>query len=37
MSSKYVPGLPNPYFPRHKYHCIPIDRNIKPMGQSRSV
>jgi hypothetical protein len=33
MPSQYVPGQPNPYFPKHKYHGIPINRNIKPIEE----
>jgi hypothetical protein len=35
MPALYVPGKPNPYFPKHKYHCIPIDRNIKPIQECK--
>lgn len=35
MPAPYVPGKPNPYFPVHKYHCVPIDRNIKPIEECR--
>lgn len=31
MPANYVPGAPNPYFAKHKYHGIPIARNIKPI------
>lgn len=31
MPAKYVPGAENPYFARHKYHGIPVDRNIRPI------
>jgi hypothetical protein len=24
MSAMYVPGKPNPYFPKHKYHGVPV-------------
>lgn len=30
MQATYVPGTPNPWFPRHPYHGIPIGRNVKP-------
>ena len=33
MSSAYVPGQPNPYFPKHKYCGIPVNRNIKPIDE----
>jgi hypothetical protein len=33
MQASYVPGAPNPWFARHKYHGIPINRNIKPIGE----
>lgn len=29
----YVPGAPNPYFPKHKYHGIPLNRNIQPIRE----
>lgn len=32
MPSRYVPGTPNPWFPTHPYHGIPIHRNIGPVG-----
>jgi hypothetical protein len=35
MPAKYVPGKPNPYFPKHKFHGIPIDRNIKPIEECK--
>lgn len=35
MSSQYVPGQSNSYFPKHKYHGIPIDRNIKPIEECK--
>lgn len=35
MPSQYVPGTSNPYFPKHKYHGIPIDRNIKPIEECK--
>jgi hypothetical protein len=35
MQAKYVPGAPNSYFARHRYHGIPIDRNIKPIGECK--
>lgn len=31
MHARYHPGKANPYFSRHKYHGIPVDRNIKPI------
>lgn len=31
MQATHVPGAPNPWFPRHKYHGIPVHRNIKPI------
>ena len=33
MFKTYVPGAPNPWFARHKYHGIPIYRNIKPIRE----
>lgn len=35
MPATYAPGTPNPYFARHKYHGIPVDRNIKPIGECK--
>jgi hypothetical protein len=31
----YVPGKPDPYFPRHKYHGIAIGQNLQPIGECR--
>jgi hypothetical protein len=31
----YVPGKSNPYFPKHKFHGIPIGRNITPVSECR--
>jgi hypothetical protein len=35
MPGQYAPGKPNPYFPKHKYHGIPINRNIKPLDECK--
>jgi hypothetical protein len=35
MSASYIPGAPNPWFARHKYHGIPIYRNIKPIAECK--
>lgn len=35
MTASYVPGVPNPWFAPHKYHGIPVDRNIKPIGDCK--
>lgn len=35
MPTVYVPGMPNPYFPKHKYHGIDIGQNIKPIQECR--
>ncbi|MBD8529880.1 MULTISPECIES: DUF2515 family protein [unclassified Massilia] len=35
MQARYVPGAPNPWFARHKYHGIPIHRNIKPIAECK--
>jgi len=35
MSSTYVPGKPNLYFPKHKYHGIAIGQNLKPIAECR--
>lgn len=33
MSPHYDPGAPAPYFTKHKYHGIPINRNITPIDE----
>jgi hypothetical protein len=33
MQARYVPGAPNPWFARHKYHGIPVNRNLKPIRE----
>jgi hypothetical protein len=35
MFASYIPGAPNPWFARHKYHGIPIYRNIKPIAECK--
>lgn len=35
MPTQYVAGAANPWFARHKYHGIPVDRNIKPIGDCK--
>jgi len=35
MQARYVPGAPNPWFARHKYHGIPVNRNIKPISECK--
>lgn len=35
MQARYVPGSPNPWFAKHKYHGIPVNRNIKPIGECK--
>lgn len=35
MSASYLPGVKNPWFARHKYHGIPIYRNIKPIAECK--
>jgi hypothetical protein len=35
MFTKYVPGKANPYFPKHKYHGIPLHGNMKPIEECR--
>ena len=35
MLARYVPGAPNPWFAQHKYHGIPVNRNIKPIGECK--
>jgi len=35
MLARYVPGAPNPWFAKHKYHGIPVNRNIKPISQCK--
>lgn len=33
MPATYIPGKPNPYFPKHKYHGIAIGYNLKSMAE----
>lgn len=35
MLARYVPGAPNPWFARHKYHGIPVNGNLKPIGECK--
>jgi len=35
MPARYVPGETNPWFTQHKYHGIPVDRNIPPVQECR--
>jgi len=35
MPNIYVPGKPNPYFPKHKYHGIAVGQNLKPIAECR--
>jgi hypothetical protein len=35
MSTKYIPGKTNPYFPKHKHHGIPLHGNMKPIDECR--
>jgi hypothetical protein len=35
MQASYVPGAPNPWFARHKYHGIPIGSNVKPVAECK--
>jgi len=35
MQARYVPGAPNPWFAKHKYHGIPVNRNIKPISECK--
>ena len=35
MPARYDPGAPNPWFATHKYHGIPVNRNIKPIGECK--
>lgn len=35
MSTTYVPGKPNPHFPKHKYHGIAIGQNLQPIRECR--
>ena len=35
MQARYDPGAPNPWFARHKYHGIPVNRNIKPISECK--
>ena len=36
MSSRYIPGQANPYFPKHRYHGIAIGQNLQPIGACRA-
>jgi hypothetical protein len=36
MITRYEPGKPNPYFPVHKYHGIPLNRNIRQPEEWKS-
>jgi hypothetical protein len=33
MSSRYIPGASNPYFQKHKYFGIPVNRNIQTISE----
>jgi hypothetical protein len=33
MPTVYVPGKPNQYFPKHKYHGIAVGQNLKPIEE----
>ncbi|MGJ9416901.1 DUF2515 family protein [Massilia sp. CMS3.1] len=35
MLAPYVPGAPNPWFAKHKYHGIPVNRNITPIRECK--
>jgi len=35
MLTTYSPGSPNPYFQRHQYYGVPINRNIKPITECK--
>jgi hypothetical protein len=35
MLTTYVPGRPNPYFPKHQYHGIAIGQNMRPISECR--
>lgn len=35
MQARYDPGAPNPWFAKHKYHGIPVNRNIKPISECK--
>ncbi|MGX4640018.1 DUF2515 family protein [Massilia sp. SYSU DXS3249] len=35
MQARYLPGEPSPWFARHKYHGIPVHRNIKPIQECK--
>jgi hypothetical protein len=35
MQARYDPGAPHPWFARHKYHGIPVNRNIKPIRECK--
>jgi len=35
MRSEYVPGKPNPYFAQHKFHGVPMYRNVQPVSECK--
>jgi hypothetical protein len=35
MPATYIPGKPNLYFPKHKYHGIAIGQNLQPIDACR--
>ena len=35
MQARYDPAAPNPWFAKHKYHGIPVNRNIKPISECK--
>lgn len=35
MPTRYVPGVPNPYFPKHKYHGVPLGGNTHTISEGR--
>ena len=35
MQAPYVPGAPNAWFAKHKYHGIPVNRNILPIRECK--
>jgi hypothetical protein len=35
MPTRYVPGQPNPYFPKHKFYGIPVNRSIHPISEAK--
>ncbi|BDT57943.1 hypothetical protein MasN3_14370 [Massilia varians] len=35
MANRYVPGAPNPYFPKHQYFGVKLGGNMYPLSQAK--